>query len=56
METYIEEDLVETSEIEPDASYIVIEIPEEPKYDGYADINVNLGSGVGAGRSGCCSC
>ena len=35
---------------------LVVEVPEEPKYDGYADVNVNLGSGVGAGRSGCCSC
>jgi len=35
---------------------LTVEVPEEPIYDGYADVNVNLGSGVGAGRSGCCSC
>lgn len=36
--------------------YLEIEVPEEIEYDGYADVNVSLGSGSSGGRSGCCSC
>ncbi len=35
---------------------IVVNVPEEVPYDGFVEVNVSLGSGASAGRSGCCSC